>query len=158
MFAPSRVPRVPSHPEPEWAAAQGQPAMKQRLLQQKHPLFVLELERPECRFGSAEQIIDYLKGCIAAHPSARFIAIFDHHAHTQSLPQGRLAPSILAAKNIVFCFGIALSDPAVLGLRPRSIGVAETLGGFVISFLEPPMPIANAAMEHWAEGLYRALA
>ncbi len=132
--------------------------MKQSLLREKHPLFVLELERSECRFGSTGQIIAYRKGCIEDHPAARFIAVFDHQAHTQSLPQGRLDPSILAAQNIVFCFGIALRDPRVLGLRPRSIGVAETERGFVISFLEPPMPIANAAMEHWVEGLHRAQA
>ena len=41
----------------------------------------------------------------------------------------------------------------MLAVRPRSIGVAETTRGFVISFMEAPMPIANAAMEDWAEGL-----
>jgi hypothetical protein len=53
----------------------------------------------------------------------------------------------------VFCFGITLPHPQALALRPRSIGVAETTKGFVVTFMEAPMPIANAAMEDWANGL-----
>jgi hypothetical protein len=57
---------------------------------------------------------------------------------------------ILDAKNIVFCFGFTIPNPQVLGLRPRSIGVAETDDTFVVSFMEAPMPVANVAMETWA--------
>jgi hypothetical protein len=48
-----------------------------------------------------------------------------------------------------------LPNPQVLALRPRSIGVAETDRGFVITFMEAPMPVANAAMEDWTLGLRR---
>jgi hypothetical protein len=127
--------------------------MKQSLIQEKYPIFVLALERVETRFTSVDQIIEYLHRCIDEHPAARFIGIFDHLAHTQSLPARQVDPQVLAAKLIIFCFGITLSDPQRLAIRPRSIGVAETPEGFVISFMEPPMPIANAAMESWAHGL-----
>jgi len=127
--------------------------VKQTLLQEKYPVFILEIEHEETSRRSVDEIADYFKEQIVAHKSARFIAMFDHYAHTKSLPDGSVSEDILAAKNVIFCFGIALPDPQVLGLRPRSIGIAETAQGFVITFLEAPMPIANAAMEDWSKGL-----
>lgn len=127
--------------------------VKQTLLQEKYPVFILEIEHMETSRRSVDEIVDYFKERIEAHKSARFIAVFDHYAHTKSLPDGSVSEDILAAKNVIFCFGIALPDPRVLGLRPRSIGVAETAQGFVITFLEAPMPVANAAMEDWSKGL-----
>lgn len=127
--------------------------MKQTLLQEKYPVFSLEIERTETSKRSVDEIVDYFKEQIEAHRSARFIAVFDHYAHTKSLPEGRVSDEILAAQNVIFCFGIALPDPHALGLRPRSIGVAETTRGFLITFLEAPMPVANAAMEDWSKGL-----
>ncbi|WP_374232979.1 MULTISPECIES: DUF6858 family protein [unclassified Thiocapsa] len=43
-------------------------------------------------------------------------------------------------------FGIALSCC-------RSIGVVEKADRFVITLLESPMPLANAAMEGWVKAL-----
>ena len=127
--------------------------MKQITLMEKYPLFVLELEKNETNKENVDEIIDYFKNKITAHPVATFIAIFDHYAHTKSLPEGNIAEDIKAAKNIVFCFGKELPKPEVMGVRPRSIGVAEKEDRFVISFLEAPNPQANAAMEEWAKGL-----
>jgi hypothetical protein len=127
--------------------------LKQSLLQEKYPVYCLELGRPETSFGSVDEIAHYFKQCIEAHRSACFIAEFDHYAHTNSLPEGRIGEGIRAAKNIVFCFGITLPDPHALAVRPRSIGVAETSDGFFITFMEAPMPVANSAMEEWAKGL-----
>ena len=127
--------------------------VKQTLLQEKYPVFSLEIDRTETSRRSVDEIVDYFKEQIEAHKSARFIAVFDHYAHTSSLPDGSISEDVLAAKNVIFCFGIALPDPHVLGLRPRSIGVAETTEGFLITFLEAPMPVANAAMEDWSNGL-----
>lgn len=127
--------------------------MKQTLLQEKYPIYCLELARADTRCRNVDEIMDYLKGCVAAHASACFIADFDHHAHTRSLPHGQIGEGILAARNLVFCFGITLPDPHVLAVRPRSIGVAETAEGFLITFMEAPMPVANTAMEEWAKGL-----
>lgn len=127
--------------------------MKQTLLQEKYPIYCLEIDRAETGYQTLDEIMDYLKGCVAAHESACFIADFDHYAHTRSLPHGQIAEEILGARNLVFCFGIALPDPHVLAVRPRSIGVVETKNGFLITFMEAPMPIANTAMEAWAKGL-----
>jgi hypothetical protein len=127
--------------------------MKQSLMEEKYPVFTLEIERGETDFRSVDEIISYLKERIEAHPFARFIAVFDHYAHTRSLQDGQIGEGILDAKNIVFCFGITLPEPQALALRPRSIGVAETRNGFVISFMEAPMPVANIAMEEWAKSM-----
>ncbi len=127
--------------------------MKQTLFEEKYPVYSLEIDRDESPFESVDAICGYFRACIEAHRSAVFIAEFDHLAHTRSLPEGRADSGIRAAKNLVFCFGITLPNPQVLALRPRSIGVAETDSGFVITFMEAPMPIANAAMEDWTLGL-----
>jgi hypothetical protein len=130
--------------------------MKQTLLFEKYPLFVMEIRREETDFDSVDVICEHLRERVEAHRCAQFIAIFDHYAHTCRLPEGHVDEDILAAKNVIFCFGIALPCPEALAVRPRSIGVAETKRGFLISFMETPMPIANTAMEDWAEGLRRA--
>jgi hypothetical protein len=127
--------------------------VKQTLLQEKYPIYTLQVDREETSLGSVDAICAYFRARIEAHRSAVFIAEFDHYAHTKALPEGQIAPQIRAAKNLVFCFGISLPDPQVLAVRPRSIGVAETDEGFVVTFMEAPMPVANAAMEDWAKGL-----
>lgn len=123
--------------------------MKQSLLQEKYPVFTLEIDKEETDFASMDEIVGYLKGKIEAHRAAKLISVFDHYAHTRSLPEGQISEDIIAAKNLVFCFGLTLPDPRALALRPRSIGVAETRSGYVITFMEAPMPVANLAMEEW---------
>jgi hypothetical protein len=127
--------------------------LKQTLLQESHPIFMLEIGRDETSLASIDAICDYFKRRIEAQRCAVFIAELDHFAHTRSLPEGHIGEGILAARNLIFCFGIALPEPRCLALRPRSIGIAETPDGFVIAFMETPMPVANAAMEDWAKGL-----
>ncbi|MEA3641439.1 MAG: hypothetical protein VBE63_16055 [Lamprobacter sp.] len=129
--------------------------MKQTLLNERYPLFVLRLDRTEIRLNSIDAICSYFRSCVESHPCGQFIAIFDHYAHTCALPDGKIDNEIRAAKNVLFCFGLSLPSPEILGLRPRSIGIAELDHQFVISFMEAPMPIANAAMEDWALGLRR---
>lgn len=127
--------------------------MNQTLLLEKYPVYTLELDRSETTFGSTDEICAYLRQRIESHRSACFIADFDHLAHTRSLPEGEVSDDILAARNLVFCFGFTLPDPHVLAVRPRTLGVAETARGFVVTFMEAPMPVANAAMEDWATSL-----
>jgi hypothetical protein len=127
--------------------------MKQSLLQEKYPVYSVEIGHQETSYGSVDEIIRYFRGCIEGHRCARFIGVFDHYAHTIGLPEGQVDEGIRAAQNIVFCFGITLPDPHALAVRPRSIGVAETRHGFTITFMEAPMPVANAAMEDWALGV-----
>lgn len=131
--------------------------MKQSLLLEKYPVYTLEIDRSETDLESVDAVCAYLRERIEAHRCATFIADFDHLAHTRSLPEGLVGEDILAARNLVFSFGITLPDPQVLALRPRSIGVAETPRGFLVTFLEAPMPVANAAMEDWAMSLRRPM-
>ncbi len=127
---------------------------RQTLLEETVPVYQLEIERAECRFASVAAIAAHLKALIEANKTARFIAIFDHYAHTKSLPQGQLANNIRAAVNVIFCFGLTLPEPVQLANRPRSIGVCEMDDRFIISFMEAPMPVANAVIEEWAKSLY----
>ena len=127
--------------------------MKQFLLQEKYPLFTLEVEKRETSFTSVDQIIAFLKNRIDENKVASFIAVFDHYRHTKSLECGRIDEAILDAKNIVFCFGITLPNPQAMAVRPRSIGVVELKNTFVVTFMEAPMPLANVAMEAWAQSI-----
>jgi hypothetical protein len=126
--------------------------MKNTLLADRYPIHVLELERSETDCDSIEEVIAALRAEVERDPHAAWIADFDHHAHTRRIG-GPIREDILAARNLVFCFGTKLPDPALLAVRPRSIGVVEMPGRFVISFLEAPMPDANARMVAWVTAL-----
>ncbi len=126
--------------------------MKQMMLQDKYPVYVLEVAKDDTTFGSVDEIMDFLKGKIDEHPKVAYIATFDHYAHTKSIG-GEVADDIKAAKNIVFCFGVKLPKPGVLAVRPRSMGVADMGEKFVITFMEAPMPMANDAMQEWAKAI-----
>jgi hypothetical protein len=117
------------------------------------PMFRCDLPKAETQLGSVDDVVARFRAEIDGHPCAQFIGVFDHYRHTRGLPDGEIAPEILAAKNVVFCFGMALPEAAALATRPRSIGIAELADRFVIVFLEPPMPIANATMERWIRAL-----
>jgi len=127
--------------------------MKQITVMEKYPVFTLEVAKDETRYKSVDEILAYFEKKIAEHPVATYIGRFDHYAHTSALEGGEIAKGILAAKNIICCFGKKLPNATVLAVRPRSIGVAEMEESFVISFLEAPNPDANAAMESWVKGI-----
>jgi hypothetical protein len=120
---------------------------------EKYPLIRMERPKSRTRFKSVDEIIAYLQGEIAKHPVATYIGVFDHYAHTKSLPEGEIAEDIVEAKNILFCFGKELPVPEVLAVRPRSIGVCETKESFVVSFMEAPNPAANESMKSWIGAL-----
>ena len=127
--------------------------MKQSLFMEKYPVYSLQVEKTETGKQSVEEIIEYFRQRIDEHPVARFIAVFDHYSHTRALDDGFIDGEILDARDIIFCFGLAIPAPEVMAVRPRSIGVVEREHDFVISFMEAPMPMANSAMESWARGL-----
>jgi len=127
--------------------------MKQSLLQEKYPVYSLEVNKSETAYCTIDEMMDYFRKCIDEHKVARHIADFDHHAHTSALENGEIQEGMIAAGDIVFCFGTHLPKPEMLAVRPRSIGVAEYDDRFVISFLEAPMPLANEAMETWAKAV-----
>ncbi|ABL66496.1 DUF6858 family protein [Chlorobium phaeobacteroides] len=127
--------------------------MIQTLLQEKYPIYTLELEKNETSCKTVDDILAHFKQRIDDHPVVCYIGVFDHYAHTASLPDGVIAPGIKAAINILFCFGKEIPNPGVLAVRPRSIGVVELADSFVITFLEAPNPAANEAMEIWTKVL-----
>jgi hypothetical protein len=126
--------------------------MKQTLLHEKYPVFVAEIGKEETAFSTVEEVAEYLKARIADNEKVKFIGVFNHLAHTRAIG-GEIHPDIQGALDVIFCFGFALPNPQVLAVRPRTIGVADMGDKFVVSFLEAPMPPANAAMEAWVKGL-----
>ncbi|WP_293264755.1 DUF6858 family protein [Neptunomonas sp.] len=127
--------------------------MKQTMFQEKYPVFFLEVSKEECRFGRFEDVVNYFEDCVKQHPKASYIATFDHYAHTDALEEGEISEDILAAKNVVFCFGLKLPNALVMAVRPRSFGITEYSDKYIVSFLEAPMPFANKAMEEWSRAL-----
>ncbi len=126
--------------------------MKQSLLMEKYPVFDMILAKSETTCTSVDDILDVLKARIEAHPKVAYIATFDHFAHTKAIA-GAISETIKDARNIVFCFGVALPNAHVLAVRPRSIGVADLGETFHLTFLEPPMEMATKEMEAWCKAL-----
>ena len=127
--------------------------MKQITVMEKYPVFTIEIAKNETTYKNVDEVIEYLRSQIEAHPVAVVIGVFDHYAHTSSLEVGEISETIKDAKNLICCFGKVLPKPEVLGVRPRSFGIAEMNESFVISFLEAPNPDANAAMEKWVKAI-----
>ena len=127
--------------------------VEEELRHESYPMLVYELHKDEIRLNSVDQIIAFLTERIEENRWSRAIAEFDHYAHTKSLDSGQIDREILAAKNLVFCFGLTLADPGALGLRPRSIGVCELTDRFVLSYMQAPMPVANTVIRGWLESL-----
>ena len=112
----------------------------------------------ETEYKSAQALVDHFKQLVDEHKVTRFIGEFDHYSHTRGLDGGEIADDIIDARNVVFCFGTKLPKAEMLAVRPRSIGIAETETGFIISFMEAPMAIANDTMEAWVKGVVKAAA
>ena len=127
--------------------------MKQITVMEKYPVFTIEIEKNETSYSTIDEMFAFIREQIAAHPVATYIGEFDHYAHTTSLAEGKMDEEILAAKNLICCFGKVLPKPEVLAVRPRSIGIAEKAESFVISFMEAPNAGANKDMEKWVKAL-----
>ncbi len=127
--------------------------MKQIIVMDKYPVFVLEIAKSETNYKNVDEILAYLEKQIRTDSIATYIGIFDHYAYTSNLAEGEISEEIKDAKNIICCFGKKLPKAVILAVRPRSIGVAEMAESFVVSFLEAPNPDANTTMEKWAKGI-----
>jgi len=127
--------------------------MKQMILQEKYPVFILDVFKNETRYKTAAEIIKFFKEKIDSHPVCKYIGEFDHYSHTASLENGEINPEIKDCKLIIFCFGNKLPNGKIPAVRPRSIGVTEYEDKFEISFLEAPALIANEVMEGWVKEL-----
>ena len=126
--------------------------MKQLILQEKYPIFILDVFKNETKYKSSTEIIELNKEKINLHPVCKYIAEFDHFSHTQSI-NGEINPEIKDCKMVIFCFGNKLPNGKIPAVRPRSIGVTEYEDKFEISFLEAPALIANEVMERWVKEL-----
>lgn len=119
----------------------------------KYPVFSLEIAKEATQFTNLDEIIAALEAKVEADPIAAYIGKFDHYAHTKALPEGEVASDILAAKHLIFCFGIKLPNPLAMAPRPRSIGVVEMDDRFVISFMEAPNPQMTEKLKLWIKEL-----
>ena len=131
--------------------------MKQMVLQEKYPVFVLDIDKTETKYKNANEIIEFFKEKINSHPVCAYIGEFDHYAHTSSLKNGEISPDIKDCKLVLFCFGNKLPNGKIPAARPRSISVTEYDDKFEISFLEAPALIANEVMEGWVKELKNKL-
>lgn len=130
--------------------------MKKEIIMERYPLYSVELLKTDLALKTLDEVAYYFKKQVDADGVATFIALFDHYVHTASLDTGEVDASIKGAKNVLFCFGQKLLEPKVLGVRPRSIGIAEKEQSFVISFLEAPMMPLNEKMIGWVKALQSA--
>jgi hypothetical protein len=127
--------------------------MTEKLFKEKYPIHTIEMNKSDMNTTDMDAIVEHFKSKIDAHPVATFIGVFDHYAHTTSLPEGNMPESILDAKNVICCFGKEIPSPEMLAVRPRAFGIAEKADRYVISFLEAPNPAANDAMIAWTKAL-----
>jgi len=128
--------------------------MNQISLMDKYPVYALEILKKETTFQNVDDVIAHLKSKIDSHPVASYIATFDHYSHTNNLEAGTICSTVLDAKNIICCFGKELSNPLMLAVRPRAIGVAEMRDDkFVVSFIDAPNPQAHEAMISWLQSI-----
>jgi len=127
--------------------------IQRTLLQDKYPIYTLELHKSETHCNSVDDILTHFKTMIEGNPAITFIGIFDHYTHTANVADSFINPDVRDAKIILFCFGNEIRDLGFLAVRPRSIGVAELEESFIVTFLEAPSPKANSAMVTWTMAL-----
>ena len=127
--------------------------MKQISLMGKYPVNELLIAKEKSSFSSVDAIIAYLKGKVDSHPVATYIACFNHYEHTQSLEDNKMNPDILDAQNIIFCFGKELPNPAILAVRPRSIGVVEMSDSFILTFMDVPNSKLHDVVASWVKSV-----
>ncbi len=127
--------------------------MQAKQFKNEYPIYTTTLKKSETSMPNIQAIMAHYELKIKEHPVATYIGVFDHYKHTSSLKDGVIAPHILDAQEVLCCFGKDLSDPEVLAVRPRAIGIAELQDDYVISFLKAPNPVAHDAMVLWTQSL-----
>lgn len=127
--------------------------MQTKLFKDEYPIYVMTLKKSETSMPNIQSILTHFETKIKEHPFAAYIGMFDHYKHTNAIEDGVVSPHILDAQEILCCFGKDLSNPEVLAVRPRAIGIAELQDEYVISFLKAPNPAATEAMVSWTTSL-----
>lgn len=79
--------------------------MKKQLLQNKYPVFSIEIEKEKCIYESLPDILNFLKQKIEEDSIAKFVAVFDHFSHTKNIKDGVISPEIIDAQDIIFVLG-----------------------------------------------------
>lgn len=130
--------------------------MKQVLLKDKFPVYTLDILKSETTFNNTDEVIDYLKSKIEEHPTARFIAVFDHYGHVKALEKAEIDENIVDSKNILFCMSGAIPNAMIAAVRPRSIAVNELIDKFVVNFMEAPMEAPTNTMVEWVSSIKNA--
>ena len=115
----------------------------------KFPLYTTTISKDR----SIDELVEYFKAKIEAHPIAGFITIFDHYAYTTAKEVHEVAEEIVDVKNVIFCFGKEIQNPLVPAVRPRSIAIVETKENFTISFMEAPNEKLSQVMVEWVKEL-----
>jgi len=123
------------------------------LLKDKFPVYTLDILKSETTLSTTDEVIDYLKSKIEAHPTGNFITIFDHYGHVKALEKGEIDETIVDSKNILFCMGGAIPNAMIAAVRPRSIAVNELSDKFVVNFMEAPMEAPTNKMIEWVESI-----
>jgi len=126
--------------------------MQQMIINEKYPVFVLDILKTETTFTNVVDILKFFKTKIEQHPVAKYIGEFDHYEHTKAV-DGEINSEIRDCQIVIFCFGSKLPNGKITAARPRSMSVTEYEDKFEISFLEAPALIANEVMEGWIKEL-----
>ncbi len=129
--------------------------MKKQQFQDLYPVLSIEINKENCIKNTIKDILNILKEKIDIHPTAKFIANFNHFSHTQKIKDNIISSEIIDAQMIIFCFGKKLESPLKLAIRPRSIGITETKDKFILCFLETPNLAMNNTMEKWIKFLIK---
>ena len=127
--------------------------MQIKQFKDEYPIYSIKLSKNESTLSDMDSVLNDFKQKITNHPVATYIGLFDHYTHTAALKEGNIAPEVLNAQNIMFCFGKEIVNPEVLAVRPRSLGVVEYKEHFVISFMKAPNPAANDTIISWVTAL-----
>jgi hypothetical protein len=126
--------------------------MKQVQLLEKFPIFTLEIPKEETGHQNTDDIIGYLKSKVETHPTAVFIACFDHYGHVKA-QNGEIDANIKNSKILLFCMSGAIPNAMIASVRPRSIAVNEMDNKFVVSFMEAPMEAPTLTMNDWVSSI-----
>lgn len=121
------------------------------IFQDKYPVFTKNFSK-ESLGKDIDGICKFFQEKVNKDDDATFISLFDNFAHTNSI-NGEINPEVKGAKSVVFCFGKAIPNSAILAVRPRSIGVVEYNDSFDVCFLEAPNEGIQKCMEKWVEDL-----
>ena len=75
--------------------------MKQMILQEKYPVFVLDVFKNETHYKNVDEILEFFKEKINSHPVCAYISEFDHFTHTKKI-DGEIADGIKDCKIVMF--------------------------------------------------------